>query len=149
MDKLNNEGLVGDSWDKKKIVVSVIIIFFLAGVAYAAKTYVLDSSDTKTLKKVSTKSSGEVAGISIEDIKDSSADENNDQPPPFSFSPATIRTDVQQKIDALKEQVTNLKVEEVASASPQIQKVINDLKALEQYPKSQAKQMCENICKSL
>lgn len=146
-----DDELVGQSWDKKKIIIAVVVLFFLSGVAYAAKTYVFDTNETKTPKKVSTKSSGDVAGISTEDDSKETtfSEDKKDLSPPFSFSPATIRSDVQQKIDNIKEQVTNLKVEDVASASPQIQKMINDLKALEQYPKSQAKQMCENICKSL
>lgn len=143
--------LVEPTWDKKKIAIAVIALFFVVGTAYAAKNYILDNSGEKPSKKISTKSPGDVAGISTEDEskETTSSEDKKDQSPPFSFSPATIRADAQQKLDALKEQVTNLKVEDVASASPQIQKVINDLQALQQYPKNQAKQMCENICKSL
>ncbi|MBI2431150.1 MAG: hypothetical protein HYV39_03990 [Candidatus Levybacteria bacterium] len=138
------------TWDKRKILMAVIALFFLSGVAYAAKTYVFDAKETKFPKKVSTKSSESVAGITTgeenNESSSSSSDENKD---PFPFSPSVIRQDAQQKFEEIKNQVTNLTVDDVASASPQIQKVINDLKALEQYPKSQAKQMCENICKSL
>lgn len=146
-----DEELVGQSWDKKKIVIAVVVLFFLSGVAYAAKTYVFDTNETKTPKKVSTKSSESVAGVTSEENKESlsSSDENKDQPPSFPFSPSAIRQDAQQKFEEIKNQATNLTVDDVASASPQIQKVINDLKALEQYPKSQVKQMCENICRSL
>ncbi|GEM_PF-1270472 len=146
---MEKEELV-EQWDKKKIIVAVILFFFFAGSVYAGRGYFVDKNTPAPQQKISVKSSESVAGVKTQATKDEKeSSETEDQASPFSFTPSTIRSDVQQKIDILKEQVTSLKVEDVASASPQIQKVINDLKALEQYPKNQAKQMCETICKSL
>jgi hypothetical protein len=35
---------------------------------------------------------------------------------------------------------------EVASSSPQVQKILNDIKALQQYPANQIKDLCRKIC---
>jgi hypothetical protein len=34
---------------------------------------------------------------------------------------------------------------EIASSSPQMQKILNDIKSLEQYPANQAKEFCRQI----
>ncbi|QQG40999.1 MAG: hypothetical protein HYV37_01605 [Candidatus Levyibacteriota bacterium] len=145
---MKNEELVEESWDKKKIAIAAILLFCLVGFVYAAKNYFLESFEQT--RKTSPKSPGSVAGASAEENKDSSSDSKDDSKPfSFTFNSSSIRSEAQKKLDSLKEQVGNLSVEDVASSSPQLQRVINDIKALEQYPKNQAKQMCENICKSL
>lgn len=135
---------IEQSWDKKKIIIGLVSLFMLIGAGYAAKIIVLDKNTLRTFSV--TRSPGLVAGARVEKKDDP---ENKEKIPSFSGFSATIQTNAAQKLDAIKEQVANLKVEEIASSSPQVQKLINDLKTLEQYPKSQAKQMCENVCKSL
>lgn len=146
---MKDEELIEESsWDKKKIIIAVIFLFCAVGSAYAAKKYFLSDENANLLKKVATKSSGVVAGANTQ-IANKNSEESDNQQSSMPFSPSTLRVGAQKKLDAIKEQIANIKVEDIASSSPQIQKVVNDLKALEQYPKDQAKQMCENICKNL
>ncbi|MCL4354687.1 hypothetical protein M1349_04460 [Patescibacteria group bacterium] len=56
---------------------------------------------------------------------------------------------VQSKIEDIKGEAAKINVEEVATSSPQMQKVINDLKSIQNYPSSQARSMCEKICNGL
>ena len=56
---------------------------------------------------------------------------------------------VQDQIINLKKEASNINVEEIASSSPQIRKLIDDLKALGDLPKNQVKEACLNICKGL
>jgi len=56
---------------------------------------------------------------------------------------------VSQKIDSLRREADNINFDEIATSSPQIQKVISDLKNLQNLPRSQLKDACFNICRSL
>ena len=53
---------------------------------------------------------------------------------------------VAEKIESLKQDVRGLNIVEIASSSPQVQKILNDIKFLEQYPANQAKEICKKIC---
>ncbi len=148
MEKKDSIELIDERWDKKKIILAVLLLFLFAGTAYAVKKYILGDEITSSVRKSVVKSGSEVAGASTEN-KSTESTENKKQPPPFSFSSSVIQETVQEKFSALKNQVTNLSVDEIASASPQVQKILNDFKALQEYPKNQAKEFCENMCKSL
>ncbi len=142
-----------ETWDKKKIGVAILALIALVGVGLWSKGFVFGKAKQNSTFQSTIKSLGAVEGASTEG-QDTSApsSKNSDQGSPFSFShpniQATIQADAQQKLNEIKQQITSLNVGDIASSSPQVQKVINDLKSLQQYPKDQAKQMCENICKS-
>ena len=59
---------------------------------------------------------------------------------------ANVQEAVREKIDNLKQEVSGLNLMEVASSSPQVQKILNDIKALQQYPENQIKDLCRKIC---
>ncbi|MDP3940845.1 MAG: hypothetical protein Q8Q49_00900 [bacterium] len=56
---------------------------------------------------------------------------------------------VEDQIDAIKKQVMQLDPQDVVSSSPQVQKIIDDLKNLQGVPKNELKNVCESICKGL
>ena len=60
-----------------------------------------------------------------------------------------IKSAVEDKIEVIQEEAKDIDLAEVASSSPQIQKIIKDLKSLENYPADQAKSLCEKICSGL
>ncbi|OGH06412.1 MAG: hypothetical protein A2W22_06425 [Candidatus Levybacteria bacterium RBG_16_35_11] len=60
-----------------------------------------------------------------------------------------IKSAVEDKIGVIQEEAKDIDLAEVASSSPQIQKIIKDLKSLENYPADQAKSLCEKICSGL
>jgi len=67
----------------------------------------------------------------------------------FNKMSADISGQFQTKLDSVKSEANGLNATDVASSSPQVQKVINDIKALEGYPTSQIKSTCEKICDGL
>lgn len=149
MEKKDNVELIDERWDKKKIVLAVLLLFLFVGSAYAAKKYILGDSSGSVQKSV-VRSGGEVAGVSTADTESESKNSTeNKKQPPFSFSSSSVQDVVSGKISSLKNQVSNISVDEIASASPQVKKILNDLKALQEYPKNQAKEFCENMCKAL
>ena len=142
---------VAETWDKKKIGIAIIVIISLIGIGFWSKVLVLGNNKQSISFRSGVGSSSSVEGASTESTDpsaDSSSLTDKNQGLPFSFSSANIQADAQQKLNEVKQQISSLSIQDIASSSPQVQKVINDLKSLQDYPKDQAKQMCENICKS-
>lgn len=130
-------------WDKKKIAFGMVILtVFLAMAGFGAKAFFLNKkNETESLSKTSvSKPSTDVEGAASK-IDDSSQNQNSQ----FSFPKAS---DVAGKIESIKQEVSQLNIQELASSSPQIQKIINDIKNLEQAPQNQAKEaICEQAKK--
>lgn len=120
-------------WDKKKIALLLLFLLGTLLIFVTAKSIFLDqaSEDNESLKKV--------RGVQIKD------------PKVFTGGPETQRPSInlEEKVEDIKTQVESVQVSEVASSSPQIQKILNDIKSLKDYPSSTARQACENICKNL
>jgi hypothetical protein len=57
-----------------------------------------------------------------------------------------IQETIKEKINSIKQEVSGLDIVEIASSSPQVQKILNDIKSLEQYPTNQIKEICRKIC---
>ena len=115
---------VKESWNKKRIFAALFLIILLIAGIYFLKSRVMNLN-------LSPKS---VKGINSEEKK-----EKED----FKLD---IQGAVKEKINSLKQEVSSLNIVEIASSSPQIQKIINDIKSLEQYPTNQAKEICRQIC---
>ncbi len=135
-----------ESWDKKKIAIAIVLLFLLVGSAYAAKKYILPSLEEQFVEKTKV-TKGVVEGAQTTNQEEDTKKDSTSKPP-LSFSSSLIQETVQEKFAAIKNQVSNLSVDEVASASPQVKKILNDFKALQDYPKNQAKEFCENMCRS-
>ena len=60
-----------------------------------------------------------------------------------------LQSSLQQRLDSIKHEVSKLDIADIASSSPQVQKLINDLNALKEYPSHQIKGICEKICSGL
>lgn len=130
-------------WDKKKIIVTFVICLGLFVAGYGAKVFVLDKFNQNSTKTISS------APPSVEGASTDSSGTPQPSIDTSAISVPDVKATAQQKLDDIKSQVDNLSVNDIASSSPQVQKVINDLKSLQSYPKDQAKQMCDNLCKSL
>lgn len=111
-------------WDKKKIILFLIAAIALIGIGFELKTIIFGDSTTPTAVKT------DVKGASTENVP-------------------SIKKGIQDQINNLKSEAQNINVVDVATSSPQVQKVINDLKGLQDYPKNQLKATCENICNGL
>ena len=114
------------SWNKKRIIIAIFLLVLLIAGGYFFKTRVLGDSSLQVAKSVK--------GISSE---------KKNIEPEFNVD---IQGAVREKINSLRQEVSNLDVLEVASSSPQVQKILNDIKSLEQYPTNQIKEICRKIC---
>lgn len=118
-----------DSWDIKKIL---MLLGAFGVIAVSLKIFILDKNNSLLQKK---NQSVEVQGVSTK---------INSNP-----SSLDLQKNVESKLNELKKEVNNINVVDVATSSPAVQKVINDLKNLQNVPQSQAKDACLKICNSL
>lgn len=109
-------------WDKKKIIFVSVLAFILLIVGYSLISPYL-GIDTK---KPATRS--QVEGLSTQ---------------------VDFKRNVQDQINSIKNEANNINLEDMASSSPQVQKVIKDLKALQDYPNNQLKEACMKVCSGL
>ena len=116
-------------WDIKKVVIAVVFLAILGWFGYQNRNLFLQTYPEKD--------SSSVAGTQT-----SASLEAKDQ--------VTIpHIDLEKKIGDITDQVTHLDVKEVATLSPQIQKVLKDMESLKNIPRSQAHDACIKICSSL
>jgi hypothetical protein len=113
------------TWNKKKIIITVILLMLLAIGGLFLRIRLLGQNSGQNKESVKGVATQEVA---VPDIK------------------TNIQETVKEKIDSLKQQVSNLNVSDIASSSPQVQKILNDIKALQDYPANQVKEICRKIC---
>jgi len=118
-------------WDKKRIILFSILVFLAIIGAYYVKTLILPDNTSKDLSSNS---------VLKESVKGASTSEN---------SPGSLKQGIQNQINSLKDEAQNINVVDIATSSPQVQKVINDLKAIQNYPSNQLKSTCEKICSGL
>lgn len=134
MDKVELER---EFWDKKKIFLGIAVLaVFLTMAGFGTKAFFLNKKEGGNSSKASiSKPSSGVEGAT------SSIDDNSEaQNSQLSFPKAS---DVAEKIESIKQEITNLNIQEFASSSPQVQKILNDIKNLQSQPQNQAK---ETIC---
>lgn len=117
-------------WDKKKIIIFLAVVLFLLIGAYVLKSIIL-GENTSTKNSQNSFQQG-IKGVDIQ------------EPPQQS-----LRNNVRDQIENLKEEAQNIDIVDIASSSPQVQKVINDLKAIQNYPSNQIRQACEKVCSGL
>ncbi len=132
MDEVNAQ----ESWNKTRIFSALFLVTLLAvGGYFVLKTQVLDMmlspKDVKSVKGIS--SQGEVKNNEKDDIDKKNGDTG-------------IEGTIKEKFEDLKKEASSLNIAEIASSSPQIQKIISDIKSLEEYPVNQVKEICRQIC---
>nr|MBI5455675.1 hypothetical protein [Candidatus Levybacteria bacterium] len=120
-------------WDRKKIVIFLFLVLFLIIAGYELKTMVLDENLSKS-KSSFNFSNDAVKGADTQQLQ---------------LQSSNIKQNIQNEIENLKNEAQNINLVDIASSSPQVQKVINDLKAIQNYPGTQLKQTCEKICSGL
>src|SRR5579871_2718244 len=126
MDHIQDAEIIQEKWDKRKIFAGIIGLLVLIFAFYQNRQIILGTVS----------SSGKVAGASTQ--KNVTGEQ--------TVSPLPLQKDAQESIQGLLEEAKGVKLDEIASSSAQIQKVLNDLKALGNYPKDQVRQVCQNIC---
>ena len=119
-----------DQWDKKKILLFFIASILLLVIGYQIKTVTLGENFSLNKDSVNVTSS---------DVKGASA---TNQPQ------KDLKKDIQVQIDSLKSDAEDINLIDIASSSPQVQKLINDLKTLQDYPTNQLRDVCEKVCRN-
>jgi hypothetical protein len=114
-----------EQWDKKKILLFLIAAVVLIGIGFEAKDLIFGTNMQPSAPVVKP----DIKGTATQIVPN-------------------IKNTVQDQLNNLKTEAQNVNLVEIASSSPQVQKVINDLKALQNYPKNQVKATCEQICNS-
>lgn len=133
-----DEPNVQESWNKTRIFSALFLLILLSIGGYVLKTQVLDvSSSSKDVKSVK-------GAASTQNSDDKSKKGNNGKDE--KINTLDIEGTIKEKFEDLKKEASSLDITEIASSSPQIQKIINDIKSLEQYPVNQAKEICRQIC---
>lgn len=114
-------------WDKRKITLFLIAAIALIGIGFELKTVIFGDSTTPVVKEALRT-----------DVKGANTVASPD-----------IKKGIQDQISNIKSEAQSINVVDIATSSPQVQKVINDLKAIQNYPKNQLKDTCEKICSGL
>lgn len=119
-----------ERWDLKKIF---IVLVLSVAAALSFKTFVLDQKSPESSNNQATN----VQGATTSEVT---------SPSPVPASTGEIKKGIENKLIELKKEVNNINVVEVATSTPAVQKVLNDLKNLQSLPQSQAKEACFKIC---
>lgn len=117
-----------ESWNKKRIIIAALLLVLLIAGGVFARNRLLPKEEEFQAGKL-------VEGASTVD--------ENIQPD----IQANIQEAVRERIDSIKQEVSGLNLLDIASSSPPVQKILNDIKALEQYPANQARELiCKQVC---
>jgi len=117
--------------NKKRILIIVFIIILLGLAGYVGKTFLLGKNKFDLFGK-------SVKGVNTQKQKNVSLP-----------STSKLQNSLQQRLDSIKQEVSKLDIKDIASSSPQVQKLINDLNALKDYPSNQIKDICQKFCSGL
>lgn len=122
------------SWNKGRIIAVLFLasVLIIGGIIYKTKVLDIDLSPSQESNILRS-----VKGASSES-KDSNSLKKRLN--------INVQEALSEKLQSLKKEVTGLNIVEIASSSPQVQKILNDIKTLEQYPVNQAKEICRQIC---
>ena len=128
---------IEESWNKKRIFFGLSILVILIAGLVTFKVLVLDKnqdfSQNPVLKRSKTV---EGASTNVNSLTQDNTKSN-------------LKTNIQDKLNTLKQEASNINLAEVASSSPQIKKVLEDIKSIQNLPKDQAKSFCQQVCNGL
>lgn len=116
-------------WDRKRIVITAF--FAVVTILFAFEVKNRFFPNTKLILGQST-------------INKSAIEKPSIKPPNFN-----IASEVGSKISEIKQNINGLDAKEVATSSPQIQKVLHDIQGIKDLPANQAKEMCLKICSGI
>lgn len=117
-----------EQWDLKKIVIT--LFFVIVGILVVLELKNMFFPNVQILGDSTKATSAQVQKLDI-------------------HPPVNVASQVNSKIDEIKENVSSLNAAEIASSSPQVQKVLRDIQGIKDLPADQAKQACLKICSGL
>lgn len=116
-------------WDRKRILIVLLFLGLLFIAVFELKDLFLNKNPG-----VLGRSSFDKASVEKPNIKPPDVD---------------LESQVGSAIFDIKKNIGALDAREVASSSPQIQKVLNDIQGIKDLPSSQAKDMCLKLCSGI
>lgn len=116
-------------WDKRKILVALILIGFILIIGFEARG-IFTNSDSEVLGR-------------------SEFNRSEIEKPKVKSPQVDIENQVESTILDIKESINSLDANEVATSSPQIQKVLKDIQGIKDLPSNQAKEMCLKLCSGI
>ena len=118
-----------DQWDKKKILTFLFFGIVALLIAFEIKQATL--GDKSILGESTTKKSSEIKKPNIETPR------------------VNVESQVSSTVEDIKKSISEIDAKEVASSSPQIQKVLNDIQGIRDLPINRAKEACFKICSGI
>lgn len=119
-----------EEWDKKRVVITAFFVIVAVLAVREIKTTFFPSSDGVLGQNV------EVTPTPI-------------KKPDVEIPRFNVVNEVGSKIEELKRNIEGLDPEEVASSSPQIQKVLRDMEGLKDLPSNEARNTCMKLCSEI
>lgn len=119
-----------EEWDKKRVIVTAFFVVVAILAVREIKTTFFSNNDEVLGQNVS---------VSPTPIKK----------PDVEIPRFNVANEVGSKIEELKKNIEGLDPVEVASSSPQIQKVLKDMEGLKDLPSNEAKSMCMKLCSEI
>lgn len=114
-------------WDKKKISIA-LIIFAVGLIAFMeAKNQFFPESNVLGTSSVN----------------------RSVQKPDFKTPKIDLQKELGVSLDEVKSDISSLDAKEVASSSPQIQKVLRDIEGIKDMPTNEARDACMRICSGI
>lgn len=128
---------IEESWNKKRIIIGLFFLFTVVAGLTAFKVLVLDKNQNSPQSLVN-KTVTAVEGASTN--ANTSSNDN---------TISGLKTNIQDQLNTIKQEASNINLTDIATSSPQVQKVIDDIKSIQNLPRSQAKSFCEQVCSGL
>lgn len=128
---------IEEPWNKKRIIIGLFFLFTVVAGLTAFKVLVLDKNQNSPQSLVN-KTITAVEGASTN--ANTSSNDN---------TISGLKTNIQDQLNTIKQEAANINLTDIATSSPQVQKVIDDIKSIQNLPRSQAKSFCEQVCSGL
>ena len=119
-----------EQWDKKRIIISAFFVIVAIFAVNEIKTAFFPSKNGVL---------GQATQVTPGPIKK----------PDIELPRFNVVNEVGSKINEIKNNINSLDPKEVASSSPQIQKVLRDMEGIKDLPSNEAKSMCMKICSEI
>lgn len=137
----DSKGKIEERWNGKRILGALLVLGILGVGVYTFAPSVFDPVKHAFSKPSQTQST-DVQGVST------AREKEEDEKPKIGFA-AIDRKELEKRLLEIKDHALKLSVNDVASSSPQVKKLIDDLEALQEIPKNRARQLCQELCKRI
>ena len=128
---------IEETWNKKRVILGLIISGIIVASLVGFKAFVLDKNQNI---------SQDIAAGNIKAVQGATAEINS----LTQVNPAaSLKNNIQEQINTIKQEAASINLTDIATSSPQVQKVLEDIKSIQDLPRSQAKIFCEQVCSSL